>query len=286
MTLSHVNSLLRLALLACALLTACQPSMSEEDLLRRKLEARAAQAAPRANVALGYIHQHRPPLSADEVLEIESAHGTILRIERFFLISSAIELHGCEPGYDQSLGRAPAWYQGLPLIKEAHAHVPSSATRIGVPFVEDLLGPANHARMVGGIAPPFARYCRMYAILSPADDDILNLTSALTEELEGLTLLIEGTWREDSEAAWQPLRLTTSARLAIEMELIDASTARPPLTLIAAGDHALVLVEKTLSPKLFADLSPEALTDGSAGDTVLESLAKTFRMYRYEAPAP
>jgi hypothetical protein len=265
--------------------SSCRPNEDPDAALRKALEARAAQATPRASVALGYIHQHSAEIKAGEPIVIERPSGQTIVIERLYLVTSAIELHGCESGHDRVLGRRSPWLRRLNLVASAHAHVPSSSTRLGVPFVEDLLATPNTARMIGGIAPPFGRYCRLYAILTPADDDVLNLTDALPDEIEGYTLLAEGRWRSEVDGPWQPFRLTSVARIAVEMPLIDATTHEPPLDLLDAGAHALVLVEKSLAMGLFDSLDEQSLAEGR-GDELLARLSTTLRMYRYEAPTP
>ncbi|MFU8802594.1 MAG: hypothetical protein ACNA8W_02185 [Bradymonadaceae bacterium] len=283
MSLNHVNPALPLLLILIFLFSmGCRES--QDDRLRRELELRASQASAQATAGLGYIHQRGPTSSeAGSAIEVRGRNGEFIRVERFFLVTSAIELHGCEAGHDGALGslRRLLW-----PISEAHAHVPSSATRLGVPFVEDLIGPSDTARIVGGIAPPPGKYCRMYAILAPADDDVLNLTSASPEEIEDHTLLVEGSWRLDEDTEWTDFRLTSAARIAVEMELIDEDRHEPPLDLSRPGAHALILVEKLVSPELFQDLEGMSIADGTASPQILERLTRTFRMYRYEDPAP
>ena len=68
--------------------------------------------------------------------------------------------------------------------------MPSSAIRLGTLYVEDLLGKPGSANILGEVAPPPMRYCELYTVIAPADDDVINLTDVATEELEGKSAML------------------------------------------------------------------------------------------------
>ncbi|MBA2662511.1 MAG: hypothetical protein H0U74_09475 [Bradymonadaceae bacterium] len=140
------------------------------------------------------------------------------------------------------------------------------------------------ARVVGNIAPPLQNYCRIYAVLTPADDDVLNLTALDTQEIHGNTLLIRGRFLKSSQDVWQDFALRSPQRIAVEMELISPQTGRSPLAFKDPVGHALVLIDKHISADLFDGLSADSLLDGSAVDTVLARLTSTFRVHEFARP--
>lgn len=286
--------------LTSLLTVGCERTNDPDHELRRRLEAQAASETASVTVSLGYIHQFHESLENqasktsetsetsessdnsdiqnDRILHARGSQGEEIEIEQFYLVTSAMELHICEEGFDPSFGqRLQQW-----LLPTAHAHVPSSATRLGVPFVENLLAEPGLARIVGSIAPPLYNYCRLYAILSPADDDVLNLTSLEPDQIEHKTLLITGRFRTAPEHPWQPFSLDSTARRAIEMKLIAPDTGQQPLALAPSPGHALILIDKTIGAAIFDDLEINSLLDGSAASTVLDRLSASFHIHEFQ----
>lgn len=282
-----------LYIMAAALFTACERANDPDQQLRRRLEAQAASEVASVTVSVGYIHKFQAPPQApdlasattppDRILRARAKNNEEIEVTEFYLITSAVELHICEQDYDPTFGRLERIQQWL--IPSAYAHVPSSATRLGVPFVEDLLAVQNQARIVGSIAPPVHDYCRLYAILSPADDDILNLTQLDTEQIEHKTMRVVGRFRADAEQEWQPFLLESNERRVVEMKLIAPNTGKQPLSLAASKGHALVLIEKTVGHELLDDIESEALLDGTAASTVLDRVISSFRIHEFSQEA-
>jgi len=129
-------------------------------------------------------------------------------------------------------------------------------------------------------------YCRMYAILSPADDDILNLTKLDTEQIEHKTMRVAGRFRVDPEQEWQPFVLESDERRVVEMKLIAPDTGKQPLSLAVSKGHALILIEKTVGRDLFTDIEIDSLLDGTAASTVLDRVISSFRIHEFSQEAP
>ncbi len=264
-------------LLLILLIPACEES-GEPDPHQAtidEMQQRAASQAPRAEVNFGYIHHfddtldHRP--SEPLVIAIDDAR---LELHHIALVTSALELHRCSVS-NELTRRVGAW-----LIPTAHAHVPSSATRLGTPYVEDLLGTPESARIAGGIAPPFGTYCELHIILAPADDDVINLTAISHSEIENHTVLIRGRWRADENQPWSDFEWTEDRRQAVAVKLIDPQTGQSPLSLENAGDQTMVLVDKTLTRP--ASPAIQITDDGPQFKDFIDQLIETLTVYRYQ----
>jgi hypothetical protein len=261
------------ALLTVALLACEQPAEapSSDDQLKRQLEQRARAQPPRATMSVGYIRVLEGIEAGGPAL-VSSETGADIEIEAAHLVVSAIEAHLCEAQTSLD-GTEEGWLRPLErlIVGTAHAHVPSSATRLGTPFVEDLFAPGR-ARIVGEIAPPLGRYCRLYAIVSPADDDVLNLGELEPDEIEGNTLLLRGRWRPEADAPWRAFESASSARAAVELRAVDPNTGQHPLVLGDPAQTQMILLDKTVSPALFDGIEGADLDGSTAADEVLSRL--------------
>lgn len=272
-----------------ALGTGCDPSGSEDDrALERKLEARAESRPQRAKVTLGHIHHFRDvgqPRDGEDT-EPESPrriHAQFddrrVAINGAYLVVSAIELHACVPGVDDYESPGPPLLNGIwdHLVGNAHAHVASSSTRLGTPYVEDLLSEPDRAKIAGEIAPPLAAYCRVAAVAAPADADVRNSTDLSTDEIVGSSLLIRGRWRRDGGKTWNTFEITTDTARIFEFDALDPRTGDTPLMVESKTDEKMLLVDKQLGPATFA-IDP---TDPEAGPTILERIGASMRVYEF-----
>ncbi|TXD35376.1 hypothetical protein FRC98_16300 [Lujinxingia vulgaris] len=277
MPLPHAGSLTAfVSLVALALLVGCEGAPADgTDQTIRELEARASKRAPQIEVSMGYLHHHGQDWPEGEV-RIEGPDGQEAVLTRLLVVTSAVELHLCAP--TNTLG---ATLYDL-LLPTAHAHVPSSATRQGTPYVEDLLGPARATRMVGGIAPPPGDYCEMHVLLTPADDDIINLTGVPTSELDGLTALVDGRWRPSPEEPWQEFRWTHRGVHIARTPLLNPKDGSAPLALNAPDDTALLLIDKSLSLTNLQNTRWSA--DGPDFTPVMHELPDRIELYRFDRP--
>lgn len=164
---------------------------------------------PTAKVTLGVI-MHAPegqdPVSKDAWRVVRGTRT--FEIQTFAIILSDLELHACDPKV--------AWN---PLVSAAYAHVPDSATRLGTPYVLDMLATTGRARVLGEVAPPRGAYCAMYAVVTPADEDVVSLSALDARALEGRSMVITGRVREGDDGAWQDFAWTETARRAVRVEL-------------------------------------------------------------------
>ncbi len=140
---------------------------------------------------------------SEEPLRFED-DGIEYEIEEFVVVVSAVELHLCEVA-------ANFW------ISPAYAHVPSSATRLGTPVVDDVMRTGGFARIFGEIAPPSGRYCEVWVVITPADDDVVNLTNVGLEDVFEKSAVAVGRWREGA-GEWQEKTWTTSLRALQKIE--------------------------------------------------------------------
>jgi hypothetical protein len=251
-----------------------------DEALKARLEARAAARPARASMSFGYIHTLEGIPEGGPVL-VETDEGAQIEIQKAYLVISAVEAHLCEPtpgkqGYLEPMKRLHDW-----LIPSAHAHVPSSATRLGTPFVEDLLAPGR-ARIVDEIAPPMGSYCALYAVASPADDDVINLSGLDTAEIVGKTLLLRGRYRPADDDAWQPFSSASSAREVIKIDAVDPRTGASPLKLDEADSSRMLLLDKVVSPDIFAGIRPQQLDGPAAADLVLERLEDRLEIHQFK----
>jgi hypothetical protein len=279
--MQHVSLKLLILIVAALSLTACQPEDKDAEL-KRRLEAQAKARPPRASMSFGYIHELED-LEPGGPVTMTTDAGAEIEIQEAYLVVSGIEAHLCEPEQASKGSSLEELFIGT-----AWAHVPSSATRLGTPFVEDLLAEGK-ARIVGEIAPPLGDYCRIYAVVSPADDDVRNLSALDTADIVGKSLLLRGRFRTGADAEWQTFSSSSDARDVVPLEAIDPSTGATPLRLEDPSQSKMILLDKTVTPALFAGLTPEQLAgsseaDATAAQTVLERLEKQLRIRKFKRP--
>ncbi len=270
--------LVLLALLASSSLVGCHQPAKDSGAATPS----APQAPPRAAMNFGYYH------SLDGVkpggpITVTTAKGAQIEIQQAHMVIAAVEVHLCEPKTAAN-GVKEGLLEPLEdlLVPPAYAHVPSSATRLGIPFVEDLLS-KGRARIVGEIAPPLANYCKLYAIVSPADRDVLNQSSTLdTGDIVGKSMLLSGRWRPDKDAQWTPFTSSTDTRDVVAIKATDPNTGASPLKLEQPGDSRMMLIDKTISPALFKGLTPEQLDGPGAAKLVLGRLEAGLHIRQFK----
>ncbi len=228
---------------------------------------------PRGKITLGVI-RHGVEREPDRPLRLLGERYA-LELNKLYLVIADLEVHACEDRAQNA-----SWS----LFNEAHAHVPESATRLGTPTLDDLTGPVGRARIIGEVAPPRGRYCRLRVVMAPADDDVVNLSTLDMDELVGHGAVVDGRWRRVGEQTWQPFthRLTEPMTWFVELP--------EPITLSSKEDSAFVLVDTRLDGA-FADSFGERLTTPSDraldskdfAHTLLELVGQSQR--RYISPA-
>lgn len=239
--------------LACAIvicgafLSSCAPTREPSSVYER------------GKVTLGTIKHGASPEA--HALEFDD---TEIVVDSVLVVVSDVELHSCK-----SKERERARFS---LISEAHAHVPDSATRLGTPFVEDLLGAIGRASIVSEIAPPLGDYCSLWVIIAPADDDILNPTSVSARDLVGQSVIISGRQRTQGDDVWQKFTRTSSLKRAFEVPIA-------PIKLSREKDSAFVLIDKTLDQQWWEDLDPSELVLEHGAEYVLSRYLERLERY-------
>ena len=266
-----------LVLAALVLFGACEPGDDSQRQRQSTIEAlqERAQLRPRSpETNFGYIHHLREPLDhrpgSPLSLQIDGAE---VEIDDMALVISAIELHRCS--VTNTLSRSVLEL----LIPSAHAHVPSSATRFGTPWVEDLLATPGSARMIGGIAPPPGTYCELHVILAPADDDVINITPVDPEDIEDHTFLARGRWRPNPNSPWNTFTWSDQRRQPVALPMIDPRSGASPVELHDPEAQVLFLLDKTLSEDLLQQVRIE--DSGPSFTAFLDGLIETFSIYQY-----
>ena len=234
---------------------------------------------PSARVTLGNIHHIEARGSEGDDRQHEGGSitwtfesGEQLELTTFLIVVSDIELHACADAGTKGQGALLDL-----LIPSAHAHVPSSATRLGTPFIADLLSKPGRANILGEVAPPPMRYCDMYMVVAPADDDVINLTEVATEELEGKSAMLSGAWRPSAESEWERFDHTFSFKRLDKIELIDPKSGSKPLVLEDKGS-AFLLLDAKLARALVKE--PSALKEKASALALVEHVLSQTTIYR------
>lgn len=170
----------------------------------------------------------------------------------------------CTPAHHTEEKAALDWF-----IPSAYAHVPESATRLGTPTLDDMLGETGRARIVGEIAPPFGEYCSVRVVVAPADEDVVNLSELPPDELTGHSAIVRGRWRQkqDDEQAWHSFTHRLSSVSARHVMLPE------PILLDPSHDSAFVLVDSTIDGAL-ADALGDWITSSGAETPDEEAIAR------------
>jgi hypothetical protein len=244
------------------------------------------RSAPEGTLRVGGIHT-LDGFDTKNAIRLE-ANGKTVRIDTLALVVSAVELHACRPAETPESSDKPGPTRiNFDLtdlfVGTAHAHTPGSSTRLGTPIARDLAGPGGRARIVGEIAPPLGSYCRVFATLAPADDDLNNLTSLTIQQLLGHSLVIKGRWRTSETSDWTPFTLTSNATASVGFDAIDPNTGEPPIRFASPSDVTLALLQTDLHPDIFRGL-PDALPtpDSATADTILKRIAHSLRLHQFE----
>lgn len=271
----HTTSITSVALLLLGLITSA--SCREPSAPPRAMDAQTTQA----QVTLGYIHHndHAPKDTQDAASPAQwtLSDGTRVELERFLWVISDVELHACEPKPKRS-ARWPS------LISTAYAHVPTSSTRHGAPYVEDLLSPPDRARIVGELGPPMGQYCAIYTVIAPADDDVINATATPTEELIGKSYWLKGRLKRPEAAEWSAFDLSGQLKSIALIDAINPKDAHAQLTLDEQRSSAFILLDKTLEAGTFEPLIQGAKPDTASAQAIVTRLAQRQRVYRKTTP--
>ncbi len=213
---------------------------------------------PTGKVTLGVIMRAPAQDPVDQNTWTLTRGARTYEITTFSLILSDLELHACPPKL--------AWN---PLLSTAHAHVPDSATRLGTPYVLDMLAVPGKARVLGEIAPPLGSYCAMYAVITPADEDVVSLGQADPAALVGKSMVIAGRARE-ADGPWQAFEWSEADRRVVRIEI-------PPTRLTPQKDSAFWLLDRERPATIF---TPDAeLGTPEATRAIFEAALATLSLH-------
>lgn len=121
---------------------------------------------------------------ASEPIMLEVMTGELVEVKEAKIVLSAVEFLTCDEYERPNL---PGFSLRRLLLGEAHAHGPTTPTRIGTPHAIDLLDGA-HSLQIGQFQPPPGEYCALRLHFGQGDDDVLGLADPA--ELEGTSLRI------------------------------------------------------------------------------------------------
>ncbi|QDG53079.1 hypothetical protein FIV42_20720 [Persicimonas caeni] len=206
--------------------------------------------------------------SADAV--IVNDLGFEVRVDAAYLVTDTVTLLACDevddprdlPGFSlRTLTRA--------LLPSAHAHGPTTPTRLGTPHVEALVGASSrssHPWRIGEFLPPPGDYCAVRLDVRAADDDAIGLPADV--DMVGRTLYVRGTYLapdEDApnENAPKPFELATGAAFDIELDKVASTTgAAAPWSFPRSGAKTgRVILNKNMAAWFegvdFTDADPE-----------------------------
>jgi len=248
------------AALGCALAalaglsTSCDRNSGDDGALEKSLERRAENRPARASLSLGAIHHATGRSRSDRPYRADLEGGGTVEVREIYIVVAAIELHACVPDRDDyEAPEGPLLNDAFDLlVPEARAHVASSSNRFGTPFVEDLAGPHDRAQIVGELAPPLAAYCRIAAVVAPADSDVVNSTGVSTEAITGSSVLVRGRRRPGPDADWTPVEWTTDRAEVFEFPARDPQSGQSPLVVDSPDDDVMLLIDKRVGPETVA----------------------------------
>lgn len=214
---------------------------------------------PRTTVSIAIGHSARDGL--------ELADGT--RLESIVTVVSAVELHSCPKD-----GAGASRLLEV-IVPSAHAHVPTSSTRLGDPAAADLLDGRDASRVIGEVSTPLERFCSAWVIFAPADDDVLNITPIADDELVGSSVV----------ARDQDGRLhKTSMVRAVEVELADPNEPGP-LQFDRAGSGPMLLFDVEIGDAGSRDVGQDAadaaapVGETEAAESILSNLRVSLRQF-------
>lgn len=246
------------------LLLAWVPWLIYCDAPTRQKSPTTPQKAPIGRATVGYIREKTK--TTDQKKRPLNKQGK-LHLDQLVWVISDVELHACE--------RA----ERFSLIPSAYAHVPDSATRLGAPFVEDLLSPEGKANIVGELAPPYGEYCTMYIIIAPADDDIINTTAISTKQIEGYSYLIKGKRQRQPDGPWEDFEIKGKDKLIFKFALSMDPKGKTPLK-INAKESGFLLIDKRIDQALYDQhFGTQTLDTSTLGPNLMRAIGQRLKQY-------
>ena len=143
---------------------------------------------------------------------LQTGTGHRVRLERALIVFGEIELLRCD-NFVRTL-----WKLFGPGT--AMAHTPIAPTRLGVPFIIDLMESTGTPIFAGTLRPPPGRYCGVRAVGTPASQDSAGF-SERTREMLDTTLLIQGRLEEGDGIDMGPIDLRVQERLVWELSFAE-----------------------------------------------------------------
>ncbi len=212
------------------------------------------------------IDAPRTPARTGHDATFTTDRGVVVHLTKAFLTTESAEIVPC--GSTASLLDG---VRGAFRIRSAFAHSTASPTKIGAPFVEDLLAATDVSTAFGALAPPPAKYCTLRYSVGAADDDAPGLPA--DGSMVGKSLYIVGDYTLPSGAA--PTAFSIEASAAFDRDL-----AFEPLDLSASGAHAATLVVDKGMEHWFDGIDFATVSDDARARAVLTQVQSSLTVSR------
>lgn len=164
---------------------------------------------------------------AGEAREFSTAEGHHVRLTQAWVTVYGLELLACP---EASAARP--------------SHGEASPTRLGTPWVEDILRADGERLVVGTLTPPPGDWCTLRVVLEPADEDAEALPAGV--DLVGHTVWLAGEVQVDGAGEAAPLVATSAGVRWVDLPLadglgveLDLEAPTASVDVIFAYDHFL-----------------------------------------------
>lgn len=195
---------------------------------------------------------------------VDTDSGYRVHVTSGWLVDYSVSLGLCDEGGQGGGGSALGRFFG---VRSAYAHEDGNASTIDLQHAEDLTG-SLEAHRPWSAAFPAARYCRVHWLAGRGDP---RLDSPAGIDLQGLSLVLAGTWERDGArgdlavSTWWP-----------QGYLVDLDAVTAPGWPAAASDGEARVAEITVKRSLgslFDGIDLARASDEELAGRVLENLA-------------
>ncbi|WP_394832135.1 hypothetical protein LVJ94_37020 [Pendulispora rubella] len=186
--------------------------------------------------------------------------GYTVTLQDAYLATGSVEIVPCASAANRFELR------DLFSVREAHAHVEGSPTKLGTPVIESLLAAGGTRVHVGTMAPPPNSYCQVRYGVRAADGDAVGLPSDVS--MVGKSIYLRGT---HARAGGQPVAFEASSGSALE---VTASLG--PTMLSGSGTQSAVLVVHKVADTWFDGIAFDTAASDDIARAVLEHVRQSL----------